>query len=341
MLLGAATACLAAVTATGWLGRFWWVADLFNHFALYYTVASGSLLLLAAILGRRRTAVILLMILAFNARAVWPTFLPVNHKIPSGASAIRLAQVNILHKNRDRDRALAFLERCDADVLFVQELDPWWARVIAESDVPYRFEVTRPAEGSFGIAMLVRETLDRDHVTIESTRVIDFANHHDGAERPAIEVALLLDGQAVKLLSIHPPPPTTAGYADLRNAILQQAREWADVQTDPHVILGDLNTTPWSYAFAILTRDGELINSLNGQGNQGSWPTHLPLPWLLPIDHCLFSPQWVCTERRLGPETGSDHLPLLVTLALKPQAPAMTTADDPPISPRDLADISR
>jgi hypothetical protein len=85
----------------------------------------------------------------------------------------------------------------------------------------------------------------------------------------------------------------------------------------------------------ILTADGELISTLDGRGNQGTWPTHLPMPWLLPIDHCLHSLEWDCVAREIGPETGSDHLPLLVSLALKPgvlaapEHPAVTTKTSP------------
>ena len=86
----------------------------------------------------------------------------------------------------------------------------------------------------------------------------------------------------------------------------------------PSLIIGDLNTTPWSHAFAILTLDGKLTSTLDGRGNQGTWPTHLPIPWMLPIDHCSHSAGLVCIDRQVGAFTGSDHLPLSVALGYQP-----------------------
>jgi len=327
---------LLVAMVVGLLGRFWWLADLSTHFSMYFAVASVLWVLLAVYMRRRKTIIILLIILSVNIWTVLPSFLPRGNQVQTQSPVLSLAQFNILHKNRDRKQALDFIRNCDADIMFIQEIDPWWAGVVLESDVPYRFEVSRPADGSFGIAMLVHTSIDSDdRVVIEGTRVIDYAEGVDGVERPAIEATLLLDGQRVKLLSIHPPPPTRSEYFTLRNEILQQARDWADAQTDPHVVIGDLNTTPWSHAFSILTKGGGLVSTLDGRGNQGTWPTHLPMPWLLPIDHCLHSVEWDCVEREIGPETGSDHLPLLVSLVLRsgvlaaPEHPAVVTETFP------------
>lgn len=312
-----AAALLVIATAAGWLGRFWWVADLSSHFVMYYTVASAVVLLLAACLRRWRIAVVLLIILSLNVWSIYPTFFGGGAAVDAKGPLLRLAQVNLLHKNRDRERAIDFISHCDADIMILQEIDPRWERVIDEADTPYRFEVSRPRDGSFGIALLSRESLAGDRrIVVESTRVMDFANGFVGAERPAIEATLLLDGQRVKVLSIHPPPPVSAGLAALRDSVIRQAKDWAEEQDVPHIIIGDLNATPWSYVFSSLTDDGALISTLDGRGNQGTWPTDLPMPWLLPIDHCLHSPEWHCVDRRIGPKTGSDHLPLLVSLVL-------------------------
>lgn len=338
-LLGLCAACLVLATLTASLGRFFALADLFSHFVMYYALASAVLLMLALGLRRWRIAVVVLLIFLFNGWGLVPIFRPNQRAAVTVGPVLRLAQVNLLHKNRDHVRALDFIRHCDVDVMFLQEIDPWWERTVRGSDVPYRFVVTRPAEGSFGIAMLVHDALGDDTITVEDTRVIEFANGSVGAERPGIEATLLFAGQRVKLLSIHPPPPTTTAFSHLRDAILLKAKAWADAQTEPHVIIGDLNTTPWSHAFTSLIGDGQLISTQNGFGNQGTWPTHLPMPWLLPIDHCVYSPQWVCVDRETGPETGSDHLPLLVSLVL---APSLQVAQIPPaVTPGPAADADR
>lgn len=311
---------LCIATLMSWSGRFWWVADLSTHFTVYF-VASAVVLLMAVLVQRRkRAAVVVLIILTLNTWTVLPTFWPGSKPSTIGAPTIRLAQVNLLHKNRDKDSALAFIRHCDADLMIIQELDPWWERVLKESDIPFKFVVSHPIDHSFGIALLAHESLDATGtILVEDADVL---LEEDGFGRPTIEAAISLAGRRVKLLSIHPPPPMSSGLTAMRNKIIRQAKDWADEQTEPHIIIGDLNCTPWSYPFSILNGDGKLISSLNGRGNQGTWPTGLPMPWKLPIDHCLFSKQWACTARSIGPETGSDHLPLLVTLALDVDVPA-------------------
>ena len=44
------------------------------------------------------------------------------------------------------------------------------------------------------------------------------------------------------------------------------------------------------------------------------------LPWFR-IDHIVASPEWRVTECRVGPDFGSDHLPLIAELVL-PAAPS-------------------
>lgn len=316
-LLGFCAACLVLVTLIGCFGRYFALADLFSHFVLYYTVASAGVLLSALALRLWRVASVVLLVFLFNGWCLLPIYMPDHNAAHPGGPVLRLAQVNLLHKNRDRERVLDFIRRADVDVMFLQEIDPWWERVVSEADVPYRFVVARAAEGSFGIAMLAHRSLEDNAITVEGTRVLEFADGSVGAERPGIEATLLFGGRRVKVLSIHPPPPVTSALSAMRDAALLKAKAWADQQADPHIIIGDLNTTPWSRAFTSLTGDGKLVNSQNGFGNQGTWPTHLPALWLLPIDHCLHCEAWVCIERRLGEENGSDHLPLLVTLAIQ------------------------
>lgn len=326
---------LCVATAMAWLGRFWWVADLLSHFAVYYAVLSVVVLAVALVMRRKRVVWLALVVFVVNAWVIAPLFIPVSGAQASAGCSLKLAQVNVLHTNRDKARVLQWVRDSEADLVFVQELDPWWDRVIQEADIPYRFVVSSPEEGSFGIGMLVHDSVESDQaVTVESAEVIDLAGDVSRFVRHAIETTVLLDGKRIKVLSLHPPPPTTGELSALRDAVLRRAKDWADAQTDPHVIIGDLNTTPWSHAFAILTGDGQLISTLDGRGNQGTWPTHLPMPWLLPIDHCVHSRHWVCVGREIGPETGSDHLPLLVSLAL---VPAVRLAPDPPAVTRGPA----
>lgn len=76
-----------------------------------------------------------------------------------------------------------------------------------------------------------------------------------------------------------------------------------------------MNVTPWSPVFSDLLREGGLLNTSQGHGLFGSWPAWLPAG-RIPIDHCLVTPDWQVDSKRLGPDIGSDHLPVMVDLRL-------------------------
>lgn len=80
-------------------------------------------------------------------------------------------------------------------------------------------------------------------------------------------------------------------------------------------LCGDFNSTPWSLPFIKMVANSGLRDSQLGHGVQPSWPTFLPVP-LIPIDHVLVSADIAVLNRRLGPDVGSDHLPVIVELGL-------------------------
>jgi endonuclease/exonuclease/phosphatase (EEP) superfamily protein YafD len=81
------------------------------------------------------------------------------------------------------------------------------------------------------------------------------------------------------------------------------------------MVLGDLNLSPWSPYFGDLLSSAGLRDSREGFGIQASWPTAVPL-LRVPIDHVLYSPEVVINHRQIGPDVGSDHLPVVVDFSL-------------------------
>jgi endonuclease/exonuclease/phosphatase (EEP) superfamily protein YafD len=84
---------------------------------------------------------------------------------------------------------------------------------------------------------------------------------------------------------------------------------------------GDLNTTPWGTSLQQLLHESGLKNTMVGFGVQPSFPVFIPkLHWwatpIIPIDQVLVSSQFETINRKLGKDTGSDHLPVVVDLAL-------------------------
>ena len=134
----------------------------------------------------------------------------------------------------------------------------------------------------------------------------------DPGEAVAAEVTL--EGRRVTVLALHPPSPTSGDRAARRDAVLAGAAGWVRETGGPVVVVGDLNSTPWSPAYQDLWLKGGLVDSARGAGLQPTWPDGWG-PAMIPIDHALHTPDLGTVERRTGPSFGSAHRPLLVTVA--------------------------
>ena len=87
-------------------------------------------------------------------------------------------------------------------------------------------------------------------------------------------------------------------------------------QKHPVLLLGDLNTTPWSFHFQHLLKESGLKNSMKGFGHQPSWPSNIPF-LRIPLDHVLHSEEITIHNRMIGRNIGSDHLPVIVDFSIK------------------------
>ena len=117
------------------------------------------------------------------------------------------------------------------------------------------------------------------------------------------------------MYAVHPRPPEDAAKTAARDALFVELAAMVSRETLPVVVIGDFNATPWSYAFRDFSAETGLVNSQKGYGLAATWPTGLPIT-LVPLDHMLHSESLTTVERDIGPDLGSDHLPLTVEVSL-------------------------
>jgi endonuclease/exonuclease/phosphatase (EEP) superfamily protein YafD len=127
---------------------------------------------------------------------------------------------------------------------------------------------------------------------------------------------LELGARALTLVGTHPVPPVNRQYVQWRDRQVEALARFSGTATTPLVLAGDLNMTERSPGFARLLREGRLRDSRVGFGVHATWPVRLQ-PFLIPLDHCLVSPDVTVLDRRVGPAVGSDHYPVVVDLALR------------------------
>lgn len=296
--------CLLSLA--GHLGGLDWRLDLASHFRAHYAALAALALALAAAQRRRGLAGLAALLLAAELVQLAPLWL--GGRPAAGEPALRLLHFNVLTHNPRKAEAVAWLADAGADVALIEEVDPAWVAAL-EGAPGYDLAAALPRTDNFGLALLVRQ--NRSGMLVRTW----YEDLVPGV--PALAAELAVAGRRIALLGVHTLPPVSQTHAGARDAALTAAATWVAAQRQAGlvpVVLGDLNAAPFSASLRRLIAATGLVDSQRGFGLQASWPVGRPWPQIA-IDHCLHDPALTTTARALGPDLGSDHLPLRVDLA--------------------------
>jgi len=296
-------ALLLAVCGTwlGLLGRYHWTLDLFSHFRWqYFILCLFGVAWSRARKRRRIVQAIVLVSLLVNAAALYHA-----KGDPAFASTIgtrlRVVSLNVNIANQHKSAVLDYLRAADPDVIVLIEVDGDWTSALESLRATYPLQLFAPRGDNFGLAFLSR-------VPIRDLRIVRTSDH----ATPSVLARLTLDGRELAILATHPPPPMNGEMAAIRDAGLHGAAALVARLKVPVLLIGDLNTTPWSQGMRLL-RDG---SNLDFRSPDAAWtPTWNALtPFAIPIDHALVTPPLVVASRHIGPGVGSDHRPQVVEI---------------------------
>jgi endonuclease/exonuclease/phosphatase (EEP) superfamily protein YafD len=300
---GAVTASLVAAAAlihpaASLLGRFDWRADLITHFtgpALAVTVIA------AAILVRRhpRLALVLGCLAVSQTMPLW-RYAGSNPVLPEPRSParLRLLMANVLEDNLRYEDVEKLIRRERPDIVGLIELTPEWLEGLAaiRAEFPYRAE---DPSGATGLALWFRER----------PVMIDPPERPLSGASPFLHAEFIFAGRPRHLWLVHPDMPfTRKGRPELAALAGVIGRTKGS-----RIVIGDLNTTEGSPRFSDFLLDTGLRDSRLGFGRQPSWPADFP--YRIALEHAFLSDDLAVVARRLGPEIGSDHFPLILELA--------------------------
>jgi endonuclease/exonuclease/phosphatase (EEP) superfamily protein YafD len=298
---------VAASTLAAEFGRVVYF-ELATHFRLQYALAAT--LAAAVLLVRKRWAALAVAVVcaAVNWTTIAPYLTPLTPLARAAAPAerVRFMLANVHMHNRDYEALVAAVRAERPDVLVVQELTRKWLRGLAPLLDEYPYCSALPNPGGSGIAVFSR-------LPITYAEVLAF---HGPSYMPGMLVRLRVGETPLTALALHPPTPTRAHRFAKRNTQLAAAAARIRAVEGPRVLIGDLNTTPWSPYFADLVRDSGLRDARAGAGLWTTWPMPLPSPLQIPIDHCLTSDDVRVDAIRTGPDVGSDHRPVVVDVSV-------------------------
>lgn len=221
---------------------------------------------------------------------------------PRATPLLRLASANLAHFNGDLDRMVAGLAACAADVIALVEVTP------AARDRLQALSASHPH------ALDTCDLTDRYGVLIRARWPLDALSRSAGGDDVAprhLAARLHLPHAPLDIIAVHLTNPIRRDIAhripgEIADLIARAASGGADL-----VLCGDCNAAGWS---SWLTQ----LEAATGLCNSGrllpSWPVRLPAALRLPIDHVWARGRAAVLETRLGPETGSDHFPLLAEI---------------------------
>jgi endonuclease/exonuclease/phosphatase (EEP) superfamily protein YafD len=238
----------------------------------------------------------------------------------SGASApLRLTWANMRNWITGAEALTRLLRTETPDIVVLTELTTHHRPAVTAAS-GYAFHSAFPAGSAFDVLLMSRQ------------RPADLRfDYTFGVEFPVMEArfcSIRRTTACLAIIALHAPRPALPGGlfgepATRRDGLLALAASMARrrLEAGDHVVLlGDLNATPYSTAFADALADSGLADS-------GRAPAERPVrprpTWLstwpgigLALDHALISPGVRVIERRLGPHIGSDHRPLVLHVRL-------------------------
>lgn len=306
-LLGiySAAVTIFLLTVAAFFGAVNHDCDLATNFRVQYF---GSLLLALpfAIKKNRLWLVVFSIGIILNASQIVAYLMPVKSVVVPDSARIKLISANLERGNKDYIATTNCFTKGDADIIAIQELEPEMAKQLLKNLPQYKnYKLVVPPDGGCaGMGILSKWHIkEAEHIVVESGF-------------PIVYAVVETNSGDLLVIDIHPYPPVQEICWKLQGDFFNSVNSIIEAHKGlPVVVLGDANSNPWSCRLKNFIEKAGLTDTELGFGIQGSWPSGLTPLLRIPIDHCFLKGNLAATKRYLGPETGSDHLPVFIELA--------------------------
>ncbi len=290
----------------GVLGRFHWFFDLFSHYRIQELLICflGSMVLF--LIKETKKAILVGFIFILFGFPVLPYYslrLVPAREFKQG-KPIEIIYANLGNDNVRFDLVKKMIQQESPQVLILSEITDSRYQQLKDVLAVYPTQSIHSRSDNFGIAVFSKFSMKT------------LSTHYIGkANVPTIETVFEWENQETVLWAIHPLPPIGKQYWELRNEQLKLTAPILKKEKRPKIVIGDFNTTPWSYWFGVIKVKGLRDSSLSF-GIQPTWPSFWPKFLRIPIDHALVSREIQVIQYRVLEDIGSDHLPILARIGL-------------------------
>ncbi len=320
LLLWGLAGALAICQAIIWYGPQTPSLAVLEQFALQLGIVALLTALLA--LALRRWARLLLLA-ALTATLSWPVLGPLLGAPPvvTEPARLKILSANLWHSAAGHQQTIEALLASDADIIGLVEATPAWRPALQPlyAKYPYRIDCF-DLDPECQTMLLSRLPIEKPI----AGRVWKATPIVAGGE-------IRWNGRPVTVLATHwfrplvrsdqspwgDDDPARAAYLAEGLPVSRQAGQaglfakYLNRQPRDLIIMGDLNSAPWSRVQSAFRAKTGLDNQA---GWASSWPSFMPWPLRLPIDHVLARGHLVVTRFEAGPRTDSDHFPVIAEI---------------------------
>jgi endonuclease/exonuclease/phosphatase (EEP) superfamily protein YafD len=241
-----------------------------------------------------------------------PDFWPFSRAPAATGPGVRILDANVSQSNTDLRVLGRQIGRDDPDVVVLEELTPTSLESLEGTGAlrPYRWSIFRTKFGPGGMGLWSRVPASQLSLWTVGKGQVEI----EGWIHPSGTVSMRVDGihvyaPAFGHREVDPPATWQRQLAAVRSHLAAEPR--------PLLVAGDFNATwdlrPFQRILHLGLSDAAV---LAGRGWEMTWPRNqaFVIPYLR-LDHVLLSAGLTVTSYRLGDDPGSDHRPLLVTVA--------------------------
>jgi endonuclease/exonuclease/phosphatase (EEP) superfamily protein YafD len=254
--------------------------------------------------GRRVLAIACIGVFAIHGYALVEQRFAAIERSVGATRPLRIASFNVLFHNDDYQALIDYVLRLSPDILCLYETTADWQRGLAPLTSRYAFSLFTGGGPHSGVACLSR---------IVPTRVVPPTS--DAGLAPWMELQLESRGVRFTLIAAHLAFPIGPKGSSARNRQLTILARQLRGLTQPVVLVGDFNLTPYSPFSTDFTRHSGLRDCSRGRPLEPTWPTWFAPLWIQ-IDRCFASRDVEVVHYTAGPALGSDHYPLVIDLRL-------------------------
>ena len=286
-----------------------WLGDMAGSWRPQLAVMGLVAAVLALATGRRVAAALLLAVtLVQGGDMAWlrARSAQATAGMAPAVGALTVVEANLLWSNDDPGRLIAWIGERHPDILVLTELSPRFATALNDALPDYLYHLVDNPESRRATAIYSRWP-------ITTWRLIPLLGDRAPSWAPkAIVASVMTDRGTVRVAALHPTNPLRPHAWWRHNQELDLLARALTGLAGPTVVAGDFNATPWSPA---LRRFAQRLG-LSGYNVAATWPDLLG-PFGLALDHILVSPDLTVDAIGAGPEIGSDHRPLIATIAVQ------------------------